>query len=85
MYPSMKPFQVDVENIQHLAPDIAGRLVRRPEDLPNQIEQSIELYKNNVLVPLEVHIIINQHTYTYICVIFIIPELYYRTQQTIFD
>lgn len=57
-----------MENIQHLAPDIVGRLVRRPEDLPDQIEHSIELYKNNVLVPLEVHIVINQYTYL-VCVI----------------
>ena len=46
--------QIDVENIQHLAPDIAGRLVRRPEDLPDEIKQSIALYKSNVLIPLEV-------------------------------
>ena len=46
--------QVDIENIQHLAPDIAGRLVRRPEDLPDEVKQSIELYKSNVLIPLEV-------------------------------
>lgn len=30
----------------------------RPEDLPEKVKQSIELYKSNVLVPLEVRMYI---------------------------
>ena len=59
--------QIDVENIQHLAPDIAGRLVRRPEDLPNEIKQSIAMYKSNVLIPLEVCCLLYPFNMHYMC------------------
>ena len=46
--------QRELENLDHLAPDIAGRLVQRSQDLPSAVEEQITHYKENMLRTLEV-------------------------------
>ena len=49
--------QRELENLDHLAADIAGRLVQRSQDLPSAVEEQITHYKENVLRTLEVGIV----------------------------
>lgn len=46
--------QGELESLNHLAVDIAGRLVRRPLDLPQPVEEQITHYKDSMLRTLEV-------------------------------
>ncbi len=50
--------------MEYLAADIAGRLVRRPMDLAEAVEEQIADYKGNILNALEVLI----RACVYICV-----------------
>ena len=51
--------QGEMESLDHLAADIADRLVRRPLDLPTAVEGQIKHFKDNILRPLEVlHIVV---------------------------
>ena len=46
--------QGEVDELQQLAPDISERLVVRPEDLPESVEQDMRYYRDYMLKPLEV-------------------------------
>ena len=46
--------QRELENLDHLAADIAGRLVQRAQDLSSAVEEQITHYKENMLRTLEV-------------------------------
>ena len=46
--------QRELENLDHLAADIAGRLVQRSQDLSSAVEEQITHYKENMLRTLEV-------------------------------
>ena len=46
--------QRELENLDHLAADIAGRLVQQSQDLPSAVEEQITHYKENMLRTLEV-------------------------------
>jgi len=45
--------QAELENLQHRAPEIAGRLVTRPQDMEKTVEQHIQHYRENMLRSLE--------------------------------
>ena len=47
--------QGEVDDLQHLAPDIAERLVVRLEDSSHHVEQEIKHYREHMLRPLEVN------------------------------
>ena len=46
--------QRELENLDHLAADIAGRLVQRSQDQSSAVEEQITHYKENMLRTLEV-------------------------------
>ena len=45
--------QAELENLQHRAPEIAGRLVIRQQDMEKTVEQHIQHYRENMLRNLE--------------------------------
>lgn len=49
--------QAELEDLQHRAPEIAGRLVTRPQDMEKVVEQHIQHYRENMLRNLEDFII----------------------------
>lgn len=55
--------------MQHLAPDIAERLVVRQEDIPQHVEEEIKHYRQHMLRPLEVH-------YCVLCMCLVITNVY---------
>ena len=46
--------QAELEGLEHLAVELATRLVRRPQDLPSSVQQQILHYKEAMLTSLEV-------------------------------
>ena len=51
----------DEDAIPELPPEVLERLLRRPEDLPDQVTENVVKYKNKMLRMLEVCLISNMN------------------------